>query len=256
MTVTPPCWIYYADGYGRTVSTAAELAHLPPGYASSYVGPFLETEQGLAWEVGKGPFAPYMGWGRENTWGGRYMKHSVYACRPLVVNGVAYMKGEVFARGTLEIEELIEAGHVKPCPPSAQFVRHDRTSRLFLGTAARDAYARRYETRDLSGIDWFIDPPQDTAPTQVPGPTRQKGGAPKRSAEKLRDFLEKAAEQVKSYRKDHNGEEPTLSQLSAMMPAPYSWKSPKTFYNWSQDALKSIGYASLDMKDWVKHLPH
>jgi hypothetical protein len=182
MTVTFPRWIYYADGYGRTVSTAAELAHLPPGYASSYVGPFLETEQGLAWEVGKGPFAPYMGWGQANT-GGRYTKHSVYACRPLVANGVAYMKGEVFDRGTLEIEELIEAGHVKPCPPGAQFVRHDRTSRLFLGTAARDAYARRYETRDLSGMDWFIDPPPDTTPTLEAEAVLHRGPGRPRDAE-------------------------------------------------------------------------
>src|SRR5262245_17672229 len=110
-----PCWIFYFDGYGLVVPTPEELAHQPPGYGYSPVGPWPESNQGWEWEPGKGPFAPYQGWGQYAV--PPRPEESVYACLPLVMNGVAYVRGEVFRRGTMEVEELIEAGRVKPVPP-------------------------------------------------------------------------------------------------------------------------------------------
>ena len=159
MTVTFPRWIYYADGYGCVVSTPEELAHQPPGYANNYVGPFPETGQGWAWELGKGPFAPYEGWGQSAAT--PHPQASVYACRPLIVNTVAYAKGEVFSRGTVEIEERIEAGHVKPVPPGAQLVKHDMTGRWFLGAVSRDVYAKLYKARDST--PWLEAPTPEGA---------------------------------------------------------------------------------------------
>jgi hypothetical protein len=91
-------------------------------------------------------------------------------------------------------------------------------------------------------------PPPDVASTLVPNPSRNNKGCHQRSEDKIRDFLAKAEEQVHLYRHHHEGQNPLLSQLMERMPAPYTWRSMKTFYTWSKNALRLIGYSPPDMK--------
>ena len=101
-------------------------------------------------------------------------------------------------------------------------------------------------------------PPISLEPLASPTrPNRKQTGRHPRSkdTEKLLEFLEKVAECVKTHRKDNSDVDPTLDQIRDKLPPPFTWKSQKTFYNWSQDALMLVGYPSLDMRAWIRDLP-
>jgi len=38
------------------------------------------------------------------------------------------------------------------------------------------------------------------------------------------------------------------------MPAPYTWKTAKTYRDWDRESLKLIGYMPLNMKHYIDHL--
>jgi hypothetical protein len=155
---------YHRDGRTMTVNSQEELDALEPGWADSPVGPWDDGFEGdPPWEPGKGPYAPYNDWqqyapvlvdGRPvfglggPPWS---LPGLVYATGPLIYDGWARSRGELFTLGGhLDDDDLLTTGKAKYVPPYGQFAWHAQTYRGFLDKAILGAYARRYEVGDVT----------------------------------------------------------------------------------------------------------
>jgi len=224
-----PVWLCWAHGKHSLIYTPEELARQPEGYAPTPLGPWPDGFGNpwlWPWENGKGPFAPFP----ERVLYAEFAPagpHAVYVRHPLIYNGRAYLRGQVFLlEGLFEDHDLLGEKKVVEVSPMAMPGRHDPTGSWFLDQPRLDDAARRYEAGDIAGLFEQILPLQAPMPTPspedtLPEPSRstRHRGRPKGTTAHKRERLPGELKRAYWGYYDEHGEAPSMATVGqALIP--------------------------------------
>jgi hypothetical protein len=177
-----PRYVFCYDGTQAVVQTKEDYDRMQPGWGATPNGPFQGTDLAtLQWDLEYAPFAPRHRW--QQT-GDSPRNAKLYTPGWLIIEKRAYAPCELLPPPVTPLQEELRLREIlRRIPDSAEFAKSAWTGGWFFGVGWRDAYDRRYEEHDLSGIEWYVYPPQDTALTLEPEAAAHSGPGRPRDAE-------------------------------------------------------------------------